>query len=258
MTKLFVHLMQDPQAFQGQERFHYVYQFGFAGHELAEAAGSDDKSLASQFLLHPGDQTVHLSHETEDDTGPHGMDGVPADGFWGFDQFDPGQLGCFLEQGFCRNADARGNGSPQIFSSWRQSAECGGRPEVDDDQVPLVPVHVVGRHRIHDPVRPDLGRIIIVQLQSRIDFTGDYKRSDTEKAFAHVAQRNQERRDYRGNDDILDVLHIHSAVGKHAPQDDAEFIRGPGTAAGNPPVGLPSLAIMNSNHDVGISNIHYH
>lgn len=186
------------------------------------------------------------------------MDGVPADGFGRFDQFDPGQFGRLLEQGFCRNADARGNGTPQVFPVRPQGTERSARTKVDDNQVALVAVHFMGSHCVHDPVSPDLGRIIIIQLQARLDFAGHHKRCDSKIPFAHVAQGHQQGRHHCGNDDILDILHIHAAVGKHAPQDNAEFIRSTGTDAGNPPMCLPSLAVMNAYYDIGIPNIHYH
>ena len=177
---------------------------------------------------------------------------------WGFDQFDPGQLGRFLEQGFRGNADARGNGAPQVFPFRRQGTEGGGGTEVDDDQVPFVPVQVMGCHCIDDPVRPDLGGIVVIQFQSRVDLAGHHKGGNAEEPLAHIAQRHQERRNHRGNDDVFNILHIHAAVGKHAAQDDAEFIGSPGPAAGNPPVCLPAFAVVYANYDVGVANIHYH
>ena len=72
--------MQNAQAFQGQEGFYHVHLVGFAGHELAETAGGHYEGLAAQFFFHPADQSVHLAHETENHAGPHGVDGIPADG----------------------------------------------------------------------------------------------------------------------------------------------------------------------------------
>ena len=257
-TKSFIHLMQNPQALQGQEGFYYVHLVGFAGHEFAEAAGGDDEGLAAQFLLHPRNDAVHLAYEAEDDTALHGPYRIPADGLAGFYQFDPGQLGGFLEQGFRRNADARGNGTAQVFCILRQGTERGGRTEVDDDQVAFITVFLMGCHGIDDAVRTNLVRVIVIQFQTRIDLRRHYEGDDAEVAAAHVAQGYQKRRYYSGDDDAVDVFRIQAAVVEHAGQEDTEFVGCPVPVAANPPMGQPVLSIMHTCYNIRVAYVHYH
>src|SRR5512139_2897299 len=126
------------------------------------------------------------------------MDGVTTYRRWRAGNVDPGRLGRALEKGLGGDADARGNGAPQILAGSRNGVKGGSRAEIDD--AGRCPVKAKSGDGIHDSIGAHDVRIIIEIANAGLDCSIDHKRFTAQSLAANLDPGTGQRRYDRSDD----------------------------------------------------------
>ena len=129
------------------------------GDQVGETAGRDDRGVGIELAADRVNDPVHLAGEAVDETRTErGLRRLPDHRRrLGVVDLDESRGAC--EQRFHRDLDAWCEHAADVLAGRRDDVEVRRRAEVDDDRRGAVAL--LRRDGVHDPVRPDLARIVV-------------------------------------------------------------------------------------------------
>ena len=194
-----------------------------------------------------------MADEAIEDTGLHTFDGIAADDLIRADDFDTRQFRRALDQGVCRDADARADGAAEVIPFLVDGTEGRRRAEVDDDD--RAAEFFIRCNGVDDAVGTDFTGIVVFDVHARLDTRSDNQRCQAEIALAHAFQRGHDRRYDRRNDDGIDFIGVDAVQIKEVANEDAVFIGRPEAVRRYAPVVHELFSLENAQDNICIPYI---
>ncbi|CDN41104.1 hypothetical protein BN871_AB_01020 [Paenibacillus sp. P22] len=248
-----VALVNDAQPFEREQLVHLLDRLRFRRDHVGQAARRDDARIGSELLADPADDAVHLSGIAENDAGLHRSHGIAADDAARPDKLDSRQLGRFLVKRFRRDADARHDGAAQISAARIDIIEGRRRTEIDDDERRAV--FLDAGDRIHDAVRSDLARILVPDVEARLDAGTDDERGVPKVVDRQLLQRPHERRHDRRDDDSVDGIDGNAGELEEVVHHHAVLVARRRAVGAHAPVMEQLLSAVDAEHDIRIAYV---
>ena len=222
--------MQHLQPVQSKPPVDHVDAVDTAFDHRSHTAGSDDldvfrlaAELFAHLLLHAFDHVLREALVTVDQAGLHALGCVFGNKLARDLEVYVRQFRGVLKQSRCLCLHARRDSSAQECPVSGYAVEGSCCAEVHDDEVAAV--SYVGCDRVYQTVCSKSTRILVFYLDSGLDaLLYDYRILVVELQ-AHVLEREQQRRYYRRDDDVIDVLFGYIDASEHRSDYCAVLIR---------------------------------
>ena len=156
---MLVALPDDAQPRERQQVVDLVERVAERDHACGEPAGGDRLGRRAELLAQAADDPVDHRRVAEDHPGADRVDGRLADQRARLDEVDLRQRRGAVAQRLERDLDAREDHAAEVLALGRDDVVRDGGAEVDDHARPAE--LLVAGDRVHEPVGPDLARVVV-------------------------------------------------------------------------------------------------
>ena len=128
-----------------------------------------------------------------------------------------------------------------------------GRPHIHQDDGGLI--FLKGGHRDHDTVTAHRSRIVHLDVQSGLDARPHYDGFHPGHLDHAGTHRVEDRRNHRGDDAVLHLLHRHAKQVQHILDLNSVLVGGLDPVGGDPRLEVDLLLVDPSDHNVAVPNV---
>ena len=218
-----------------------------------EAAGRDDRARLVELRIDAVDQAVERAGVPVQDAALHAVDRIAADQVLRHLERDLLQLRGAADERVAGDDDARQDHAAAVVALAVDDGDRRRRAHIDDDLRQGVVVYA--RHGVDDEVAAELGGVVDLDAQARLDAGADDERRDVQVFLNGGLHRAGHRRHDGRNDRAVDVGGVDAVHLERGAQDRCVLQNGGGVDRRDALAEEDLLAAAAAEHNIRISNI---